>query len=118
MRISDWSSDVCSSDLLEVSAIRLRQEIRDWPLYYAVAVIGQLHVGDDLGLEQADGVARHRIAKARVKLFGHSRAAHHIAAFENADLETSARQIEGADEPVVAAADDYCVIMQIGRAHV
>src|SRR3546814_9170418 len=45
-----------------------------------------------------------------MKLLGHRRAAHHIAAFEDAHLEASARQIEGADEAVVAAADDYGIV--------
>ena len=40
----------------QISAIFLRQEIGNWPFNNAVAMIGQPHVVDDFGLQQADGV--------------------------------------------------------------
>ena len=45
---------------------------------HAVAVIGQPHVGDNPGLQQADGVAGHRIAEAGVEFLGHRRPAHDV----------------------------------------
>src|SRR3546814_19983059 len=38
MRISDWSSDVCSSDLLSIALILIAQSMGLPPLYYAAAV--------------------------------------------------------------------------------
>src|SRR3546814_6069061 len=38
MRISDWSSDVCSSDLLSIPLILIAQSMGLPPLYYAAAV--------------------------------------------------------------------------------
>jgi hypothetical protein len=53
----------------------------------AQAMFGQLHVGDDLGLQQADRVARHRIAETGVEFLGHGGAADDAAAFDDADLQ-------------------------------
>ena len=83
-----------------------RQEVGDLALHHLQAVPGQVEVGDDLGIEQADRVAGRRVAEARVELLGHRRAADHVAALQHRHLEPGAGEVEGADEAVVAAADD------------
>jgi len=45
-----------------------------------------------------------------VKLFGHRRAADHIAAFDNADVQPRFGQIARANETVMARADDQGVV--------
>src|SRR3546814_4473274 len=69
-------------------------------------MIGELHVGDDLRLEQADRVAGDRIAEAGMKLLGHRSAADDVARLDDPYLQTRFREIEGADEAVVAGTDD------------
>src|SRR3546814_15401499 len=47
MRISDWSSDVCSSDLLNGRAIAARRQTMTFPIIYALArncVVSPLNV--------------------------------------------------------------------------
>src|SRR3546814_9525411 len=73
MRISDWSSDVCSSDL-------------------------------------TNRVARDRIAETRREFLGHRGAADDVARLDDAHLQPGFREIEGADEAVVAGADNQRVI--------
>jgi hypothetical protein len=74
-------------------------------------VLGEAHVGNDLRLEQADGVAGDRVAEARVELLGHRGAADHVAALEQAHLEPGAGEVERADRAVVAGADDEGVVL-------
>src|SRR3546814_12492800 len=95
----------------QITAVLLRQEVADRPLDHAIAMIGELHVGDDFGLEQADGVARDRVAEPRRELLGHRGAADDVARLEDADAQSRAREIKGADEAVVAGPE-------IGRAPV
>ena len=76
------------------------------PLDDRQAVPRQVHVGDDLGVEQADRVAGDRVAEAGMELLGHRRAADDAAPLQHRDLQAGAGEIEGADEAVVAAADD------------
>ena len=70
----------------------------------------QLHVGDHLGIEQADRIAGDGVAEARVELLGDRRAADDAAPLQHPHLVAGPRQIEGADEAVVAAADDEGVV--------
>src|SRR5690606_3849804 len=58
---------------------------------------------------QADGVAGHRVAEARVEFLRHRRAADDAAPFEHAHLQPGAGEVGGADQAVVAAADDQYV---------
>src|SRR3546814_11637322 len=51
MRISDWSSDVCSSDLLKAEQRHGSETV--WPYFYA----------GTMGLVQRDGIERLRYAK-------------------------------------------------------
>src|SRR3546814_11718326 len=87
----------------------MRQEITDRPLDHAIAMIGELHVGDDLRLEQADRVAGDRIAEAGMKLLGHRSAADDVARLDDPYLQTRFREIEGAAEAVVAGTEDVGV---------
>ena len=45
-----------------------------------------------------------------MEFLGHRRAADDVAAFEHADLQPRAREIEGADQAVMPAADDQRVV--------
>src|SRR3546814_18622703 len=73
-------------------------------------MIGELHVGDDLRLEQADRVAGDRISEAGMKLLGHRSAADDVARLDDPYLQTRFREIEGADAAVVAGPADDGVI--------
>src|SRR3546814_3507416 len=95
---------------LEIPPILLRQEIADRPLDHAITVIGELHVGDDLGLEQTNRVARDRIAETRREFLGHRGAADDVARLDDAHLQPGFREIEGAEAAVVAGADNQRVI--------
>src|SRR3546814_20817202 len=56
MRISDWSSDVCSSDLVAEALLKAEQRHGSetvWPYFYA----------GTMGLVQRDGIERLRYAK-------------------------------------------------------
>ncbi len=70
------------------------------------ALARQVHVGDHLGVQQRDRVAGDGVAEAGVELLGHRRAADDVAALQHRHLQSGAGEIEGADQPVVAAADD------------
>ena len=95
---------------LQISAVFLGQEIADRPLDHAIAVIGQFHIGDDFGLQQANGIARHRVAETGMEFLSHSRPTDNIAAFHDADLQARLCKIERTDKAVMATANDYGII--------
>jgi hypothetical protein len=70
---------------------------------------GEAELGDHPGIEQAHGVAGGRVAEARVELLGDGRAADHPPALEHGDPPPRPREVAGAGEAVVAAADDQGV---------
>src|SRR4051794_17779911 len=70
----------------------------------------ELHVANDLGLEQADGVARGGIAKAGQKFVGNGRAADSASGLQNRDPQPLLRQIISAGQTIVAGADDDRVV--------
>src|SRR3546814_14893622 len=75
MRISDWSSDVCSSDLLKQVADELRSETID-----AVAVTGG-HLGAGLGVVELTVALHHVFDTPRDRLIwdvGHQAYPHKI----------------------------------------
>src|SRR5271155_4382428 len=76
----------------------------------------QLQVADDLRIQQRYRVGGDRIAKTRMKFLGDRRAAHHVARLEYGDFEPRRREIRGAHQPIVAAADDDGVT-QLRAAH-
>ena len=94
---------------LEIAAVRLGQEVGDRPFDDAEAPGGQPHVGDDLGVQQADRVAGDGIAETGMEFLGHRRAADHGAAFEHLHLAPGPGQIESAHEAIVTASDDHRV---------
>ena len=83
-----------------------RQEVGDRPLYNAQAVAVQAHVGDHLWIEQADRVAGHRVPKAGMEFLGHRRATDYRPGLADRYLQPRPGQIPGADQAVVATADD------------
>src|SRR4029077_13480942 len=78
------------------------------------AVARELEVADDLGIEERDRVGGDRVAKSRVKLCGDRRAADDSAPLEHDHLEPRRREIRGAYEAVVTAADDQGVGVPAG----
>jgi len=66
----------------------------------------QLQVGNDLRVEQADGVGRHRIAKAGMELLRDRGAAHHLAPLDHLHAQPGHREVGRAGEAVVPGADD------------
>ena len=66
----------------------------------------QIHVVDHALVQQADRVAGNGVAKPGMKFLGHRGAADHAAALAHRNTHAGARQVEGADESVMAAADD------------
>jgi hypothetical protein len=65
----------------------------------------QFKVGNDLGVEQAYGVAGDRIAKTGVKGFRDGGTAHDVPALENGHFKACTREVKGADQTVVTAAN-------------
>src|SRR3546814_17042792 len=65
MRISDWSSDVCSSDLVDASPLTAEQrvagdrDILEINLRRAVAVDRRIVAADDAGQRRVDQEQRH-----------------------------------------------------------
>jgi hypothetical protein len=91
---------------LQKAAVRQGQKVRHPPLDDPETVPGQLHVRDDLGIQQADRVAGGRVAKARMELLRHGGPADHRPALQHHNLQSGAGQVEGADKAVMTAADD------------
>ena len=79
------------------------------------AVARQLELADDLGPEQRDDVREDREPEAREELLGDRGAAEDVALLEDERLQPGPGQVGGADEPVVAAADDDRVVA-LGQA--
>ena len=65
----------------------------------------QLQVADDLGLQQADGVGRRRVAEAGMEFLGHTGAADHAAPLENTHPQARHAEIGRTGQPVVTGAD-------------
>jgi hypothetical protein len=74
------------------------------------AVPFQLHVADDLGIEQADGIARRAVPESRMEFVGHRRAADLVGRFEDRDLETLLGEVMGASQAVMPSADNQNVV--------
>ena len=87
-----------------------RQEIVEGAQHDPEAVIGQPHIGRDLFLQQRDGVAGGGVAEARREFLGDAGAADDVARFADVDLQPRPGEIEGGDQPVVAAADDDRIV--------
>jgi hypothetical protein len=83
----------------------------------AVAVAGELEVGDDAGVQQADHVGAARHAVARPQLLGDAGAAEDVAALEHAHAPAREGEVRGGGQPVVSAADDDGVEVGDAGAH-
>src|SRR3546814_19369426 len=59
MRISDWSSDVCSSDLLVRSDVELRRRVAQ----LSVELVAKLKIMNFLVLEEIGGIAGQGVDK-------------------------------------------------------
>jgi hypothetical protein len=70
----------------------------------------ELHVADNLRLEQAHRVARRRIAIARQEFVGDRRAANLVGRLDQGDLQPLAGEIISAGQPVVPRANDNRVV--------
>jgi hypothetical protein len=97
-------------DAPEVIAVGHRRE-RPIERENLEAVPWQIQLTDDLGPQQRHHVRADGVLEARIDLFGHRRAAQHVAALEDEDLPPRSRQVRGVDEPVVSAADDDDVVV-------
>ncbi len=87
-------------------AVGERQEVRKRPLDDPQAVFGKPQLADHLRTEQAHRVAGGRVSESRVEFLGDRGAAEHRAALEHTDLQAGTGEVRGADEAVVAAAND------------
>ena len=90
---------------LQIVAIIERQEVRQLAVNDLQAVTMEFQVGDDFGIEQADGVTRDRVPEAGMKLLRHGGATGHVPSLEDGDLQAGAREVKGADQTVVARAN-------------
>ena len=81
------------------------------PLDDLEAVAVQFQVADDFRVQQAHRVGVDGIPEARVEFLGDRGATDHRAAFEYLDAQARAGQVAGAGEPVVARADDDCIMV-------
>ena len=87
------------------------------PLDDAQAVLGEPQVADDLRMQQADRVTRGRIAEARMEFLGDGGAAEDAATLEHRHRESGRGEVAGADQAVVAAADDDGIVAGRGMRH-
>ena len=90
----------------QIAAVGRGQKILGAALDDAQAMLVQLQVGDNLRIEQAHRVGRHRIAKAGVEFFRHRGAADHLAALDDLHAQSGHRKIGRAGEAVMPRADD------------
>ena len=70
------------------------------------AMIGELHLVGNIGVQQADRVARRGIAEAGMEFFGNRGPADNAARLKHLNLIAAARKIPGAYQAIMACADD------------
>ncbi len=92
-----------------------RKEIVGLAQHDLQAVPFELHVADDLRLEQADGIARGRVAVAGKEFIRDRCAADRAGRLEHGDLHALPRQIISAGQAVVAGANDDCIVHLVCR---
>src|SRR5947207_2853201 len=68
-------------------------------------MLSEAQIANDLGIQQADRIARGGVAEPRMKLFGDGGTADDSAPLEHADREPRARKIRSASQAVVAATE-------------
>ena len=85
------------------ASVRQRHEIRERSLDDPEPALDEPQVADHLGVQQADRVARGRVAEARMELLGDGGAADDTAPLDDAHLEAGSGEVAGAGQAVVAA---------------
>ena len=90
-----------------------RKEIISLAEHYLEAVAFQIEVANDLWVEQADGVARGRVAEAGQEFVRDRRTTDRVGRLEDGNLQPLRCEIVSAGQAVVARADDYNVVHQI-----
>jgi hypothetical protein len=76
----------------------------------------QLQVADDLGLQQADGVGRGRVAEARMEFLRHASASNHAAPLQNAHAQPRHAEIGRTGQSVVTGSDQDGIEIRHARA--
>ena len=95
----------------EVAAIGERGEERRVFGVHLIAVALQLQLADDALLQQAGEIRAGGDAIARPDFFGDRAAAQQFAPLKHEYLAPRPRQIRSRNQPVVAAAYDYCIVL-------
>ena len=95
---------------LQIRGLGQREEIGQRALHDAQPVLRQAQVADDLWIQQADRIGRHRIAEAGMELLGDGGPADYGPALQHEDFQARLCQVTGAGEAVVAGADDDRVV--------
>jgi hypothetical protein len=113
-KLRDFPRGVAGADL-QIGGLIQGKKIRQLALDDAQAVARQFELADDFGVEQRHRVRGHGIAESRVKFFGHRGSPDDGAPFEHGDFEAGRRQIRGADQPIVASADNHHVAQRISH---
>ncbi len=93
----------------QVAAIVGRQKIRQLALHDTQPVSVEIQIPDHPRIQQRHGVGGHRVAKSRMKLFGHGGSPDDAASLEHRDFQSRGRKVGRADQAVVAAANDQGV---------
>ena len=95
----------------QIAAVRCRKEILHAALHDPQPVLVQREVGDDLRVEQADGIGGDGITEAGMEFLRHRRPARHRPALDDPDPQTGAAEIARTGEAVMAGADDDHVMV-------
>ena len=70
----------------------------------------ELHIPDDLGLQEAYRVARGGVTESRQEFVGDGSTSYRIGCFQNGDLEALPGEVIGAGQAVVTRTDDNRVV--------
>ena len=101
----------------QIAAIVERRKIGDRAQHDLQPMPREVHLADDLRVQQTDGITRHRIAEAGMKLFGDGSTADDGPPLQHTDIVTGPGEIKGASQPVMAAADQNGIV-GMSRTHV
>src|SRR4029453_15079173 len=99
----------------EVAAVDERLESVGIVAVHLEAVLPQIEILDDLSVQQMDVVGAVGDAEAGVDLLGGDGSADARQPLEDQDLQAVGGEIAGRDEPIVAAADDDDVVLEISH---
>ena len=80
-------------------------------------VLKKIEVGDDFGMQKADGVCRDRVAETGIKFLGYRSPSDNPSPLENLDSKTRHAEVSSAGESVVAPSDDHDIIRSRRRRH-